>query len=70
MASSPSQGPSGAELIGLGVFLAASFVIPIVLGVLLDGALRTSPLFLFVGLAVGILAAVGVVYTRYVRRYW
>jgi F0F1-type ATP synthase assembly protein I len=70
MASSPSQGPSGAELIGLGVFLAASFVIPIVLGVLLDGALRTSPLFLFVGLAAGILAAIGVVYTRYVRRYW
>jgi F0F1-type ATP synthase assembly protein I len=70
MASSPSQGPSGAELIGLGVFLAASFVIPIVLGVLLDGALRTSPLFLFVGLAAGILAAIGVVYARYVRRYW
>jgi F0F1-type ATP synthase assembly protein I len=65
-----SPGPSGAELIGLGVFLAASFVIPIVLGVLLDGALRTSPLFLFVGLGAGILAAVGVVYTRYVRRYW
>jgi len=70
MASSPSQGPSGAELIGLGVFLAASFVIPIVLGVVLDGALRTSPLFLFVGLAAGILAAIGVVYARYVRRYW
>jgi F0F1-type ATP synthase assembly protein I len=70
MASSPSQGPSGAELIGLGVFLAASVVIPIVLGVLLDGALRTSPLFLFVGLAAGILAAIGVVYARYVRRYW
>jgi F0F1-type ATP synthase assembly protein I len=70
MASSPGHGPSGAELIGLGVLLAASFVVPIVLGVLLDGALRTSPVFLFVGLAAGILAAIGVVYARYVKRYW
>ena len=52
------------------MFLAAAFVVPMVLGVVLDGALRTSPLFLFVGLAVGILAAVAVVYARYVRRYW
>jgi F0F1-type ATP synthase assembly protein I len=70
MASSQSPGPSGTELMGLGVFLAAAFVVPMVLGVVLDGALRTSPLFLFVGLAVGILAAVAVVYARYVRRYW
>ncbi len=70
MASSPSQGPTGAELAGLGVVLAAAFVVPMVLGVALDGALHTSPLFVFVGLAVGILAAVAVVYVRYVRRYW
>jgi F0F1-type ATP synthase assembly protein I len=70
MASSQSPGPSGTELMGLGVFLAAAFVVPMLLGVVLDGALRTSPLFLFVGLAVGILAAVAVVYARYVRRYW
>lgn len=50
--------------------LAAAFVAPMVLGVVLDGVLRTSPLFVFVGLAVGILAAVAVVYARYVRRYW
>ena len=70
MASSPGQGPSGAELAGLGALLAAAFVAPMVLGVVLDGALRTSPLFVFVGLALGILAAVAVVYVRYVRRYW
>ncbi|TMC54899.1 MAG: hypothetical protein E6J20_02970 [Chloroflexi bacterium] len=70
MASSPSQGPSGAELAGLGVMLAAAFVAPMVLGVVLDGVLRTSPLFVFVGLALGIVAAVAVVYVRYVRRYW
>jgi F0F1-type ATP synthase assembly protein I len=38
-------------------------------GVVLDGALHTSPLFVFVGLAVGIVAAVALVWVRYVRRY-
>jgi F0F1-type ATP synthase assembly protein I len=64
-----STGPSGAELAGLGMALAAAVVVPMVLGYLVDGALRTSPLFLFVGLAVGIIAAVALVYTRYVTRY-
>lgn len=70
MATRPSQGPSGAELAGLGVMLAAAFVAPLVLGVVLDGVLHTSPLFVFVGLVVGIAATVAVVYVRYVKRYW
>ena len=55
---------------GLGAALAVAVVAPIVLGIVLDGALRTSPLFLFAGLVVGILASVWIVYTRYVKRYW
>jgi F0F1-type ATP synthase assembly protein I len=55
--------PSGFELIGLGVFLAASG------GLSLDAKLHTGPLFFFLGLLVGIVAAVSVVYTRFVRRY-
>jgi F0F1-type ATP synthase assembly protein I len=43
--------------------------VPFLLGVILDGALRTSPLFLFAGLVVGIAATVAVVYTRYIKRY-
>jgi len=70
MASSPSPGPTGAEMMGLGALLAGAVVAPIVLGIVLDGALRTSPLFLFAGLVVGILASIGVVYVRYVKRYW
>jgi len=69
MASSPNQGPTGAELAGLGVVLAAAFIAPVLLGVILDGALHTSPVLVFVGLVVGIIAAVAVVYTRYVKRY-
>jgi len=61
--------PSGFELIGLGVFLAASVVVPLVGGLSLDAKLHTGPLFFFLGLLVGIVAAVSVVYTRFVRRY-
>ena len=55
---------------GLGALLAGAVVAPIVLGIVLDGALHTSPLFLLAGLVVGILADIWVVYTRYVKRYW
>ena len=56
-------------MLGLGVFLAASVVVPLVGGLWLDAALRTGPLFFFIGLLVGIVAAAGVVYARFVRRY-
>jgi F0F1-type ATP synthase assembly protein I len=49
--------------------LAAAVVVPMVLGYVVDGALRTSPVFVFVGLAAGIVASVALVYVRYVRRY-
>lgn len=52
----------------MGVFLAGSVVIPLVAGLLLDGALHMSPLFLIIGLLVGILAAGMGVYVRF-RRY-
>jgi F0F1-type ATP synthase assembly protein I len=64
-----STGPTGTELAGLGMALAAAVVVPMVLGYVLDGALHTSPAFVFVGLVVGIVAAVALVYARYVRRY-
>jgi F0F1-type ATP synthase assembly protein I len=57
------------ELAGLGMALAAAVVVPIVSGIALDGAFHTSPLFVFVGLAVGIIASVALVYVRYIRRY-
>lgn len=50
--------------------LAVAVVAPVILGYVVDGALRTTPLFLFIGLAAGIAAAVALVYVRYVKRYW
>ncbi len=69
MARPSNTGPTGGELAGLGIALAAAVVGPMVLGYVADGALRTSPLFVFVGLTAGIIAAVALVYVRYVRRY-
>ena len=59
--------PSGMELAGLGVLVAAAVVVPLIVGMALDGALRTGPGFLFGGLAVGIVAAGVTVYTRFKR---
>ncbi|MDR0359144.1 MAG: AtpZ/AtpI family protein [bacterium] len=64
-----SGAPSGGDLLGLGVFLAVAVIVPLILGTVLDRALGTGPLFLLVGLVVGIAAAVAVVYTRYVKRF-
>ena len=60
-------GPRGTELLGLGVFLAAAFIVPFVAGPVLDAAVHTSPLFLIAGLVVGIVAGGAVVYTRFKR---
>ncbi|TMC40492.1 MAG: AtpZ/AtpI family protein [Chloroflexi bacterium] len=60
--------PRGQDLIGLGVFLAAAFLIPFVAGLVLDAVVHTSPLFLFAGLFLGIGAATFALYTR-LKRY-
>jgi F0F1-type ATP synthase assembly protein I len=60
--------PSGMELAGLGVFLAAVVVIPLVIGLRVDAALGSSPVGLGLGLVLGILAGFAGVYVRF-RRY-
>jgi F0F1-type ATP synthase assembly protein I len=60
--------PSTGELVGLGVFLAGVFLVPLIVGLLLDLLLHTTPIFLMLGLLVGIIAAGAGVYTRF-RRY-
>ncbi len=52
----------------LGVYLAAAVLLPLLGGIALDGALKSTPLFLFVGLGVGIVAAVAGFYVR-LKRY-
>lgn len=60
--------PSTRDLITLGSTGAASVVAGTVLGLLVDWLTDLSPLFLFVGLALGITSACLMTYTR-VRKF-
>jgi F0F1-type ATP synthase assembly protein I len=62
------RAPSGGELAGLSVYLAAAVVIPLVAGLVIDNFLHTGPLLFFIGLLIGIAAGIAVVITR-VRQY-
>ena len=61
------RSPSGADLAGLGASLAAAFIVPLVLGIVLDRALRTGPILTLVGLSLGIAAAIAAGYVRFKR---
>lgn len=63
-----AQGPSGMEFLGLALLIAAVVVVPLVLGLAIDGAAHTAPIFFLVGLCVGVIAAGLTVYTRF-RQY-
>jgi len=65
--AAPPRGraPSGGELAGLGVLLAAVVILPLLIGAVIDGVAHTAPLLLFAGLLIGIIAGGVVVYTRF-----
>jgi F0F1-type ATP synthase assembly protein I len=63
----PHAGPSGSELLGLGLTLAASVLVPLFAGVGLDALLHTSPIGLLVGLALGVTVASTTVFQRFKR---
>lgn len=52
-----SAGLRGRDLLGLGGFLVAAVVGGLVIGLFLDAAFDTSPLFVLLGIAAGIVAA-------------
>jgi F0F1-type ATP synthase assembly protein I len=52
----PSPGLRGRDLLGLGGLLIGAVVGGLVIGLLLDQAAGTSPLFVLVGIALGIVA--------------
>jgi len=60
--------PSGSELMGLGIAIAVSVLVPMLLGFGVDALLHTSPVGILVGLLAGIGAACYVVISRF-RRY-
>jgi len=68
MPSERTPGLSGTELIGLGLFLAVAFLVPLIGGLVIDQLAHTTPLGLLVGLVVGI-AAAGFGLRAQMRRY-
>ena len=56
------------ELLGLALLIAVAVVAPLVVGLAIDGAAHTGPVFFLVGLCVGVIAAGLTVYTRF-RQY-
>jgi len=56
MAPPPKAGPTGADMAGIGIYFAASVLLPLLGGVALDNWLHTAPVFVLVGLVVGLAA--------------
>ncbi len=56
-ASPPPQKPSGVRLAGMGISIAVAMIVPLVLGVLVDSFLHTSPFGVLIGLVAGITAS-------------
>jgi F0F1-type ATP synthase assembly protein I len=55
------------EFLGLAFLLAAAVVVPLVLGLYIDSTRHSAPAFFFIGLFVGVTAAVAVFWTRFKR---
>ena len=49
---------------GIGIYFAAAALLPIIGGVVLDGALHTSPVFVLVGLFVGLAAGAAAIWLK------
>ncbi|HEY8760222.1 MAG TPA: AtpZ/AtpI family protein [Candidatus Dormibacteraeota bacterium] len=59
--------PTGSDFAGVGVGLAAAFLVPFFAGLGIDAVAHTGPVFLLIGLALGILSAVVFGYVRFKR---
>jgi F0F1-type ATP synthase assembly protein I len=59
-----SQGPTGADMAGVGIYFAAAVLLPILGGVALDGVFKSSPVFVLVGLFVGLAAGAAAVWLK------
>ena len=56
MAPTPSAGPTGSDMAGIGIYFAACVLLPLLGGAAVDRWLHTAPVFVLVGLVVGLAA--------------
>lgn len=64
-ARSGQSGPTGGELLGLGLAIALAVLVPLFLGIFADVLLHSSPIGLLIGLALGVTAACVTVFQRF-----
>lgn len=64
----PKPLPSAMAFVGMGTTIAGCVALGVVIGILGDDRFHTGPILLLVGLALGIVAAVGSVISQ-IRRY-
>jgi F0F1-type ATP synthase assembly protein I len=57
--------PTGSDLAGVGAGLAVAFLVPFFAGLGIDTIAHTGPVFLLIGLALGILSSVVFAYVRF-----
>ena len=60
--------PTGAELSGMGISIAVALIVPLVLGVVVDNFLKSSPFGVLIGLLVGVIASCYTAFAQF-RRY-
>jgi F0F1-type ATP synthase assembly protein I len=68
MARPSNAGPTGGDLAGIGMYFAAAVLLPLLAGVGLDSWLHTGPVFVLVGLFVGLVSG-GVAIWMKVREF-
>ena len=61
-------GPSGTQLIGLGVVLASALVVPLLIGIGADALFHSSHIGAVIGLFFGVAATIAVAVSQF-RRY-
>ena len=59
--------PTSSDLAGVGIGLAIAFLVPFFTGLGIDAAAHTGPVFLLIGLALGILLSVVFAFVRFKR---
>jgi F0F1-type ATP synthase assembly protein I len=64
----PAESPGWSTLLGMGMVIAAQLAVGLVLGWLVDGLAGTTPIFLLVGLLLGIAGAISYTVVEF-RKY-
>lgn len=64
----PAESPGLSTLLGMGVVIAAQLAVGVVLGLLVDSLAHTAPIFLLIGVLLGIVGAVSYTVVEF-RKY-